>query len=257
MASAHVHGFLPTQHGFRFPNFFAPQPLFCFPLPPFRGIPIGDAKNGLCGGMIFAARDCFESGFPLPEINESPRYGSPLFAYLVRRLFDSFDLPFGPVKYYRWMANRDDQTLMQRTLIDEWPRVCADLEAGLLVPLALVRVQSRDPRRMGENHQVLAYAYGQDEASGSLLIGVYDPNHPGRNDVTLALNVRDRSAIIASTGERVRGFFRTPYRFRSVPTLLRAENHERTGITVGVSHASISSEHRDPGAIVESGPEHG
>jgi hypothetical protein len=230
MSSAQVPRFLPTQHGFRFPNSFASQPLFHVPLPPFRGIPIGNAKNGLCGGMIFAARDFFESGCPLPEIKELPRYGEPLYAYLVRRLFDSFDLPSGPVKYYRWMANRDDKALIQRTLNDEWPRVRADLDAGRLVPLGLVRLKSRDPRRMGENHQVLAYGYGLDEDSGSLMIGVYDPNHPGRNDVTLALNVKDQGAIIASTGERVRGFFRTPYRYRALPTLLTEEKRERVGI---------------------------
>ncbi len=219
MSSAYVPGFLPTQHGFRFPNAFAPHPLFRVPLPPSRGIPIGDAKNGLCGGMIFAARDFFESGSPLPEINEAPGYGSPLFGYLVRRLFDSFDLPFGPIKYYRWMATRDDESLIQWTLNDEWPRVCADLNAGQLVPLGLVRLRSRDPFRLGENHQVLAYGYGLDEVSGSLLIAVYDPNYPGRDDVILELNVAGRGPIIASTGERVRGFFRTPYRVHSMPIL--------------------------------------
>jgi hypothetical protein len=229
MSSAHVPGFLPAQHGFRFANAFASQPLFRIPLPPFRGIPIGDAKNGLCGGMIFAARDFFESGSPLPEINESPGHGSLLFDYLVRRLFDSFDLPFGPIKYYRWMAARDE-AVIRRTLTDEWPRVRADLDAGQLVPLGLVRLSSRDPWRMGENHQVLAYAYELDDASGALTIAVYDPNHPGRNDAILDLNVTGDGGIVSSTGERVRGFFRTPYRFRSVPTLLTAENHERTGV---------------------------
>jgi hypothetical protein len=161
--------------------------------------------------MIFAACDFFERGCPPPDDGAPPDHGSPLFGYLVRRLLHSFHLPWGPVSYYRWMAGRDDD-LLRHTARREWPRVRRDLDAGRLVALGLIRPRSRNPLRLGENHQVLAYGYGLDEDSGSLLLAVYDPNHPGRDDVTLALNVRAPAAVVASTGERVRGFFRTPYR---------------------------------------------
>jgi hypothetical protein len=212
MASARVPGFLPSTCGFRFANAFWPQPLFRVPLAGLGHLLVGDASRGLCGGMVFAARDFFEHGCQPPTHCEPPEHGSPLFGYLVRRLFHSFDLPWGPLHYYRWMVSRDG-ALLRHTVRHEWPRVRRDLDAGRPSPLGLVRVRSRDPLRMGENHQVLSYAYGLDEGSGSLLLAVYDPNHPGRDDVTLALNVREPAGGMASTGDPFRGFFRTPYRF--------------------------------------------
>lgn len=58
-------------------------------------VPIGDASNGLCGGMAFAVRDYFEAGKPPPDDAEPPSEGG-LFDHIVDRLFDSFDLPLGP-----------------------------------------------------------------------------------------------------------------------------------------------------------------
>jgi hypothetical protein len=208
MASARVAGFLPSANGFRFANAFLPQPLFR--LPPTR-LGIGNASRGLCGGMVFAARDYFERGSPTPDDRHPPDLGSPLFGYLVRRLFDSFDLPWGPPRYYRWMAAADG-AVMRHTVGCQWARVRRELDAGRLAALGLIRPRSRNPLRLGENHQVLAWGYGLDEASGSLLIAIYDPNHAGRDDVTLALNLREPAGILSATGEPFRGFFHTPYR---------------------------------------------
>jgi hypothetical protein len=161
--------------------------------------------------MVFAVRDFFESGCPPPGDREPPARGSPLFSYLVRRLFHSFDLPWGPMRYYRWMTAPDEH-LIRHTIAQEWPRVRAELEAGQPAALGLIRTHSRNPLRMGENHQVLAYGYDLDEANGSLLIEIYDPNHGRRDDVTLALNLREPSGILSTTGEPFRGFFHTAYR---------------------------------------------
>ncbi len=211
MASARVAGFRPSTCGFRFANCFLPQPLFRVPLAGLGQLRLGDASRGLCGGMVFAARDYFERGSPPPLDRQPPDHGSPLFGYLVRRLLHSFDLPWGPLRYYRWMAARDG-TLMRHTVAQQWPRVRRELDAGRLAALGLIRPQSRNPLRLGENHQVLAWGYGLDEASGSLLIAVYDPNHAGRDDVTLALNLREPGRLLSATGEPFRGFFHTPYR---------------------------------------------
>jgi hypothetical protein len=211
MASAHVPGFLPSTSGFRFANCFLPQPLFRVSLPGVGQLRIGNASRGLCGGMVFAARDFFERGNPPPHDREPPDHGSPLFGYLVRRLFQSFDLPWGPLRYYRWMAARD-AAVMRHTIEHQWPRVRRELDAGRLAALGLIRPNSRNPLRLGENHQVLAYGYGLHEPSGSLLIAVYDPNHAGRDDVTLALDLHAPAGILSATGEPFRGFFHTPYR---------------------------------------------
>jgi hypothetical protein len=211
MASARVPGFLPSTSGFRFANCFLPQPLFRVPLAGLGHLRVGDASRGLCGGMVFAARDFFERGGPPPDDRAPPDLGSPLFGYLVRRLFHSFDLPWGPPRYYRWMT-AGDGPLMRHTVALHWPRVRRELDAGRLAALGLIRLRSRNPLRLGENHQVLAWGYGLDEASGSLSIAVYDPNHAGRDDVTLAVNLREPAGILSATGESFRGFFHTPYR---------------------------------------------
>jgi hypothetical protein len=206
MASARVPGFLPSTCGFRFTNSFSRQPLLRLPL---GGI--GDASRGLCGGMVFATRDLYERGQRPPEDAEPPDHPSPLFGYLVRRLFDSFHLPWGPLRYYRWMA-ADDGALLRHSARREWPRVRGELDAGRPTALGLIRPRSRDPFRLGENHQVLAYGYGLDEASGWLVLAIYDPNHGRRDDVTLELNLREPLAPRSSTGDRFRGFVHTPYR---------------------------------------------
>jgi hypothetical protein len=210
MPSAHVPGFLPSRCGFRFANAFPSQPLFRLPLA-LGDLGIGNAARGLCGGMVFAVRDFFERGYPRPEDREPPKHGSPLFRYLVWRLFDSFHLPCGPLRYYSWMA-ADDHSVMRNTIRREWPHVRRELEFGRPAVLGLIRVHSFNPFRLGENHQVLAYGFEWDKEDGSLTIAIYDPNHPNRDDVTLSLNLRRPAALVSATDECFRGFFWTRYR---------------------------------------------
>jgi hypothetical protein len=40
----------------------------------------------------------------------------------------------------------------------------------------------------------------------------YDPNHPSRDDLTLALDLGAPAGVVSSSGEPFRGFFHTPYR---------------------------------------------
>ena len=82
--SAVVTGFDPLVHGFRFNNAFPPHPHIQLPTP-FGRIRIGDAKNGLCGGMVFAALDYFHAKQPVPETKKPPS-GDILFDYIVKRL---------------------------------------------------------------------------------------------------------------------------------------------------------------------------
>jgi hypothetical protein len=170
--------------------------------------------------MIFAVRDLFEVGLAPPPDTTPPAFDSPWFTYLVRRLLASFNLPGGPLKYLSWMGRADVDSWLGRgvahwTARVEWPRIKSELDRGKLASLGLVRVRSTNPWKLGENHQVLAYGYDLNNVTGDWMIHVYDPNHPDREDVTLAFNlnsVTSVSRIVASTGEPVRGFFRTPYR---------------------------------------------
>src|SRR5207237_1577467 len=115
-----------------------------------RKVKIGDASNGLCGGMVYAVRDFYEARIPVPA-GPRPAAGTPFYRYIVRRLFDSFDIPGGVVKYYRWMNTPDaDQALLGRarrgiawrTINEEWPEVRDDIDAGHPCPLGLATGRS-------------------------------------------------------------------------------------------------------------------
>jgi hypothetical protein len=226
MTTRMVPGFLPSTSGFRFANSFPRVPVRRIGIPSVLSLSIGDASNGLCGGMAFAARDYFEADRPSPELATPPSEGE-LFDYLVDRLFASFDLPLGPARYLELMSPllTDGETLWSRLglaphgrawrmIRQEWPKVRSEIEGGHPAPLGLVRVKSSDPFELKRNHQVLAYGY---ELEGTALtLHLYDPNHPGNDDVTLSLSLADPSRPTTLTlhppGQPVFAFFKVPYR---------------------------------------------
>ena len=232
MTAAAVAGFLPSTSGFRFANDFPHVPLLSIGVPGVVRVPIGDAANGLCGGMAFAVRDLFEAGRPPPGETEPPPEGSPLFEFLVRRLMDSFDLPSGPVRYLELMdpVLPDGETWLSRIGLaphgrawrmvrQEWPTIKADIDAGRLSTLGLVKVKSVNPFDLGKDHQVLAYGY--DLSGTRLSLSLYDPNWPLRDDVRMSIDVghpgSPATVSYAPADERpVISFFRTEYR-RAVP----------------------------------------
>jgi len=194
-------------------------------------IPIGDASNGLCGGMAFAARDYFEAGRMPPADTAAPGEGR-LFDFLCERLFDSFDLPMGPARYLELMSPllADGESFWSRagllphgrawrTIRDEWPKVRADIDAGHPSPLGLIKVKSSDPRQLKQDHQVLVYGY--DLTGGVLTLRLYDPNQPGRDDVMLSLSLVDPTRPAAITPSPPTGavyaFFRVAYAVVSPP----------------------------------------
>ena len=224
MTGTAVPGFLPSTHGFHFANDFPHVPLRHIGIPGVITLPIGDASNGLCGGMAFAVRDLFEAN-RTPPPDTSPPGSGPLFDFLVERLMTSYSLPWGPAKYLELMspALPDGESLWSRLgfaphgrawrmINEEWPKVRADLDGGKLSPLGLVKVQSVNPVDLGQDHQVLAYAY--DLTGGRLTLRIYDPNWPNRDNVTMSLPVTDPShpaAVSYSPASPVFSFFRVDY----------------------------------------------
>jgi hypothetical protein len=87
-----VAGFLPSINGLAFTNDWPSEPDVEIDVPRFGKVAIGNASNGLCGGMVFTVLDVFVGDGP-PLTAPRPDPGSPLYTYIVGRLFDSFDLP--------------------------------------------------------------------------------------------------------------------------------------------------------------------
>jgi hypothetical protein len=227
-----VEGFLPSVWGFAFPNAFPHVPVRRIGIPGVVSLGIGDASNGLCGGMAYAARDYFEARRTPPPDTEAPSSG-PLFDYLGDRLFDSFDLPAGPARYLELMNPMlpDGETIWSRlgwlphgramqTIDREWPKVRVDIDGGHPSPLGLVTVKSTNPLDLRLNHQVLAYGY--DLAGDRLTLSVLDPNLPRRDDATLSLSVADPTRATLVTldpgGRTVIAFFRSSYLPKMPPT---------------------------------------
>jgi len=219
MTSLRIPRFLPATHGFPFPNWYPPHtPVFELPTP-FGTIPLGDAHYGLCGGMIFTAMDLYHFDLPVPP-GEATK---PLRAYFARRLMDSWNLPFGALKYYDWQRRRlasqfltgvrVSRGLTVRTVEDEWPRIRTELDAGRPAALGLVKVEGWNIRRIAENHQVMAYGY--DWHDDRVTIRIYDPNYPGE-EAALTLDLANPDAgsriVHSHEGPSIRGMFFTEYR---------------------------------------------
>ena len=230
MASNAVPGFRPSIHGLPFPNAFPPGPTVR--LGPFdaRLVGFGDASAGLCGGMALTARDLYEAGRRAPAHDGvPPANGSPRFRSLVRRQVQSLDWLRVPLRYLDLQACRPDPPagLARRlrrepprvqALLREWPRIRAEIDAGHPAVVGLIRAAGGSPWRLTQNHQVLAWAW--EARDGRITIRVYDPNHPGRDDVELRIEIdeaspgvpwRNRIRLTQSTGEPLLGFFRQPY----------------------------------------------
>ena len=224
-----VPGFRPSVHGLPFANRFPPGPTLRLGRLDPRVIGFGDAAAGLCGGMALTARDLWAAGLIAPaDQTDPPSNGSPRFNSLVRRQVESLDWLRVPLRYLDLQALRPDPPsglarVLRReparvdALVREWPRIRAELDEGRPPVIGLIRRAGLSPWALTQNHQVLAWAW---EAAGALItVRVYDPNHPGRDDVELRMLVddasarplRDRIHLEQSTGEPLLGFFRQPY----------------------------------------------
>jgi hypothetical protein len=224
-----VPRFLPSVHGLAFANAFPPGPTFR--LGPFdtRMLGFGDASAGLCGGMALTARDLYEAGIVAPgDQRTPPENGSPRFRALVRRQVQSLDWLRVPLRYLDLQAWRPDPPtgLARRVrrepprvgaVLREWPRIRAEIDAGHPCVVGLIRTTGISPWMLARNHQVLAWGWEADDAR--ITLHVYDPNHPGRDDVELRVVVDDTSGtplraritMTQTTGEPLLGFFRQTY----------------------------------------------
>ena len=196
-----VAGFLPSVHGLHFANRYPPGPTLKLGMIDPRWVGVGDAEAGLCGGMSWFVREWFEEGRPVPADVAPPANGSPLFRAIVRRQILSLDWLRGPVRFW-WSALASPDRLRERSLEIEWPRIRADIDAGRLPMVGLVRHRGWSPFELTKDHQVLAFAYDTAGPDGPTTIRLYDPNWPNRDDVSITLM---RGGFLQSTGEPLFG----------------------------------------------------
>ena len=223
MRTGAVAGFLPSRSGFAFQNRWPAGPAFEWRVRYLR-IGIGDVAEGLCGGMCFAAADRFTRGQAPPADTSPPAAGSPLFAEIAHRQLDSLELGLSPVRFWLAAARRRSGRWTAADQIGEWRAIRADIDAGLPAMLGLVRSAAVNPFALTKNHQVLGHAYEAGPARAT--IRIYDPNHPGRDDVSIELRIGgvmstdeveetsagDPVSLAQSTGEPLLALLRLPYR---------------------------------------------
>ncbi len=199
--SNEVGGFLPSTNGLHFANRWEPGPTVRLGILDPRLVGVGDAKSGLCGGMSWFVRERFETGQPIPTDATAPANGSPLFKAIVRRQIMSLGWLTIPLRFWR-AAAMDPGALVRRTVDAEWPRIRAEIDAGRLVMIGLIRHHGTNPMHLDRDHQVLAFGYETEGPDGPVTIRVYDPNWPDRDDVRLQLS---SSGFRQSTGEVLLG----------------------------------------------------
>jgi len=228
MASVRVPGFTPQTSGFPFANSWPHVPLYEFQFGTLARLSIGDAANGLCGGMSFTVADLHAAGLKPGDAGQ-PSAATPRYDYIVQRQIDSFDGIAVLLRFYslmrttrperepawaEWLARVGvDRHSRSYTMVhEEWPRIRADLDGGRLAMIGLVRIVDNDPFKLNNNHQVLAYGYDLERTA--LTLRIYDPNWPN-DEVTLRLDVADPRALVTttySTPDRPAVcFFRAPY----------------------------------------------
>ena len=211
MPSNEIARFRPTRYGYRFRNVWPKQPALFLSLGAIR-IPFGDTSRGLCGGMVFAARDRFERDEDAPPDPTPPQAGLPLFREIVERQLASFGPLLVSVPIRFWLAAaRGEARRIRETVQRAWPAIRADIDAGRPAMIGLVRLATVNPLApLG--HQVVGFRY--DETPDRVAIGVYDPNHPGEDDVEIVLvrSADGRASLTQSTGEDVIGLLSLPFK---------------------------------------------
>jgi hypothetical protein len=207
--------FNSPEHGFAFSNGFTNHVLQI----PALGVDI--TTRGRCGGMAAASLDYWYATLAMPTSSSLPQDGTLLSDYIYSRLMDTF--VDNGMKFIQYATSLDHPTWLRGKGVsrmvreDELPKLKSRLNGGTPVLLALT--QARSVTELGNDHQVVAYGYEEDERYTYVL--VYDNNNPGA-EVRLKLTTRDdpaERAITGSNGQTWRGLFVESYS-RKTPSFL-------------------------------------
>jgi hypothetical protein len=119
-----------------------------------------------------------------------------LFEFIRDRLWDSFDVGGEGHRFLGYSSPHypnGDEGVIQAvgltrgrswiTYREAWTQIQQDIDAGHLSPLGLVQTDNLD---IGNNHQVLAYAY--EKSGQDVKLFIYDPNK-AQNEVRYEFNI--------------------------------------------------------------------
>jgi len=235
--------FLPSVHGFGFPNAWEGSVVRLS----VGGRPFVIAIRGRCGGMAFAALDLFRAGEAASRLTtgrELPERSSALARYIMRRQVESLGGGFGAniARFMAWtlMPTGTSVGTAAVTRRRELGKVLVSMVAKNPVPVGLLTVDRLGG--MGLNHQVVAYAAERDDHE--LRIRVYDPNFPGRDDVVLTVPWNGSDTIVESVGsvarKQWRGLFVESYSARVVPPGVRERSVAQLGLR---DHGGLDGSH--------------
>lgn len=188
--------FVASRNGFGFTN----ASLLGRPLR-VLGLRVGVVVGGLCGGMCVSARDRWRRGEPPPAPGECP---DPLLHSIQLAQLRSFRASWAPARYLRLQQPAATAERVAATLGDAVPALRRDLAAGEPVLLALVCALGRSPALLSRHHVVLATCSAPD-GPDAVLVGVYDPNHPDTDEVTL--RITEDGTVHHSRGRTVHALF--------------------------------------------------
>ena len=164
--------FRPSTHGCEFGN----AETTGLPIRIGR-LPVAMVTGGLCGGMVLDSLRSWRLG--RAPAGRSTADLTRVFGAQLR----SFQVPTGPWQYLRLQQPGaiGARAAATRRAAQEIRR---QVVQGRPVPVALVCRLSRNPFALSAHHVVLAYEV-REEGAGSATFAVYDPNHPGDDDVLL------------------------------------------------------------------------
>jgi hypothetical protein len=159
--------------------------------------PITHASGGMCGGMVYTVMDYYASHQLPPTQTSAPASrDDALFEHIRDRLWDSFDVEGEGHRFLGYSSphypNGDEGVLQTVGLTrgrswityrEAWPQIQADIDAGNLSPIGLIQTDNLD---IGNNHQVLAYAY--EKSAQDVTLYIYDPNE-AQKEVMLEFNI--------------------------------------------------------------------
>lgn len=199
--------FSPLKNGWQFVNYFQAHIPVSYQLPLVGTVDLNNVVFGLCGGMSAGALDFYYAQAALPTYNRPDAIDSRLLTFLVQRQVQSLPVTI-VLRIVDWMMQEDAELASRMTRL-EIPKLRRSLEGGNPAVLCLIRVHGMNSP--AENHQVVAEGYDLSPDGQSIIISLYDPNHPAEEPTITAGLTKTGFQIAESSGEPLRGFFVLPY----------------------------------------------